>query len=434
MKPVRACLLILMGCLRVVNAQSAEQPYAGQTVSILLVQQQSTEEWRDLFIPQFEEQTGIDVIVDILPEAGADTKMVLALSGNTGEYDVLMTGAKNWSQLVSSGWIEPLDPFLEGADASFRDGFSESLLNTLRLDGNLYAIPFQVGANMLFYNKEMFAQAGLDPDRGPESLDKLLSYAQQLNKPEANQYGIVMRGTREGNANSFSWIMLWFLNGGRWINVEDAPADYVVLDLPPAIQTTEYYQELAQYAPPGISSYGFPEALLAMQQGRAAMWLDAAQLGPQLEDPEASTIAGNVGYQVIEGEGDDYIVGPVWALSMASSTENEGAAWELIQYLTSKDVNMQQVLSGSNGSPARADILADEQVREALNPGFADALLKAVGYANPHYTPLIPEGNEIRSALAVALSKVLSGQQEPEAAMREANEEVIAILRRAGRF
>jgi multiple sugar transport system substrate-binding protein len=427
----RMPLVVVVTLLISAALAQADRPYAGRTVSILLSQQASTEELRDVYIPRFEEATGIDVVVDILPESGMDAKMVLALSGNTGEYDVLMTGAKNWSQLVSSGWILPLDNYLSSAPARYKSGFSESLLNSLRLDGQVYAAPFQVGANLLFYNRSMFEAAGLDPDVGPASLDELLEYAERLHQPAKGQYGIVMRGTREGNANSFSWIMFWFLNGGRWVDVEGRNS-YEVLDLPEAVGTTEYFARLAQFGPPGIASYGFPEALLAMQQGRVAMWLDAAQLGLALENEAESRIAGNVGYHVIPGEGDDYVVGPVWALSIAASASDPDAAWQLIQYLTGFEVTKGQVLSGTNGSAARLDVLVDGDIAAALNADFADALMEAINYTNPHYTPLIPEGGEIRAALSIAISKVLSGQATAGQAMQEAHKEVLSILKRAG--
>ncbi len=430
-------ILVLTGCNSGEKSSGSEgKEEKDRSVSILMVQQDSTAELRDKLIPQFEKETGIDVTVDILPEAGMDTKMILSLSGNTGEYDVVMTGAKSWSQLISSKWIVPLDEFISDADLTekeYIDGFSSSLMGTLKFDDKTYAMPYQVGSNMLFYNKEMFEKAGLDPNRGPKDLDELLEYAKKLNKPEEGQYGFVTRGTREGNANSFSWIMMWFLNGGRWVDVP-GKQDYAVLDGKEAIETTEYFSELTKYAPEGIGSYGFAEAQLAMQQGTAAMWMDAAQLGPSLEDKEKSKVAGKIGYHVMEGVGDDYTVGPVWGFSITNTAKDKEASWELVKFLTNKETSLAQALSGSNGSPARIDVLEDAKIKEVFNPEFAAALIKASSHANPHYSPLIAQGTEIRSSLSVALSSVISGEKKPEQAMKDSNKEVIEILKKAGLY
>lgn len=405
------------------------KPYAGQKVSILLAQNAFTEEFRDVIIPRFQEETGINVVADVLPESGYDTKLVMSLAGGTGEYDVVMSGAKNWSQMVSSGWIIPLDDYFNNSPDEFKNGFAPSLMNTLKVNGNMYAIPNNIGSNLLYYNKEMFEAAGLS--NPPNTMDELVEYAKILHKPEQDQYGFVTRGTREGNANSFSWIMMWFLNGGRWVGVEGRP-DYAVLDLPEAIKTTEYFKELTKYAPQGIASYGFQEAQLAMQQGKAAMWIDVASLGPALEDPSVSSIAGKVGYHVLQGAGDDFTVGSVWAYSIAQTAKNKDAAWELIKYLTGKEVAVEQIVSGTNGSPARADVLETEEAKQVFNLDFINALKVATSHSNPHYTPLITEGSEIRSALSIALSEVITGQKSPESAMKEAHEQTVDILKKGG--
>src|SRR5699024_6329784 len=144
-----------------------------------------------------------------------------------------------------------------------------------------------------------------------------------------------------------------------------------------AVKTLDQYKELMiDYGPKGIENYGFDEAQQAMQQGEAAMWLGAAQLGPALEDEEESEIAGNVGYHKINGEGgEDYVSGAVWGFSMLKSTQNEDAAWKLIQYLTSKEVQSEQVISGAMGSPGRIDVFEDEEVKDKINSEYAEALL-----------------------------------------------------------
>src|SRR5699024_2645909 len=134
------------------------------------------------YIPLFEERTGMTVNVELLPESGYGTKLNLALSSGTDTYDVVTTGVKNWSQLVSSDWLEPLDEYYENASEEYRKGFSDSLLSTLKLENELYALPYTVGADLLFYNKKMFEDAGLDPDSPPKNMKELVEYAKKLHK------------------------------------------------------------------------------------------------------------------------------------------------------------------------------------------------------------------------------------------------------------
>lgn len=411
-------VLILGGC-----AGGGGAAGENEEVNLLLIETDASKELRDTFIPQFEDETGISVNVDLVPESGMDAKLSLSLGSGSKQYDVVQAGAKNLSTLVVSEWIQPLDDYIDSDATSdeYLEGFPEELQNSLKLNDGTYTMPYQVGADLLFYNKSMFEEAGLDPASPPRTMDEIVDAAEALTDPDAGQAGFVGRGSREGNANSFTWIMMWFLNGGRWADA-DGEAAYDVLLEPEAITTAEQYDALmTEYAPAGASNYTHLEAQAAMQQGKAAMWLDAAQLGPTLEDESQSQVAGQIGYAAPQGEGDDYIVGAVWGFSMVSDVENSDAAWELIQFLTSKEVAVGQAVSGTNGSPARADALTDPEVQEKYNPEYLAAMSEAIAFANPNYSPIIPEGTEIRGALSLALSKILGGQADIESAMSEAN-------------
>lgn len=427
----RAALVAVAATLVAIPACSG---FAGETdedaITILLVDQPTTKDMQDVWIPKFEDRTGLDVNVELVPEAGMDAKLATTLSGSDAQYDIVMTGAKNWTTLVASDWIEPLDAKLDDPDltsASYRDGFSTQLMENIAVDGEQYAMPFQVGGDLLFYNKQLFKKAGLNPNRPPHTMPDVVKTARRLQASGIPQAPFVGRGTRKGDENSFLWLMMWFLNGGRWDTSQDARYD--VLTEPPALRATEQYNELmTELAPDGAGNYGFAEAQLAMQQGQAAMWLDAAQLGPALEDEQASNISGDVGYAALSGPGDDYVTGAIWGLSLVAGTDHESDAWKLITYLTGKEVSIEQTVSGANGSPARSDVLDSPEVRSTLNPEFLDALKQTIPHANPNYTPLIAEGTQIRGAISLELSNMLSGAATPQSAMQAANENIAEVM------
>lgn len=393
------------------------------TLNLLLIDQPVTEDMRDTWIPKFEEKTGIEVNVELVPESGLESKLSLALSTGAARYDVVSTSVQNWSTFVAAGWIDPLDKYLEGRNTpeSFRAGYSDQILDSLRVNGHLYSMPYQIAVDLLMYNKQMFRDAGLDPNDPPSTMAEVVEAAKQLTT--SDHAGFVARGTRAGDENTYSWLMMWLLNGGSW-NAEGS-SSYDVLDSPEAIKATEQYQTLmTDYAPEGVNSYGFADALLAMQQGQAAMWLDGSVLASALEDPESSTIAGDVGYTALTGPGKDYLVAGVWGLSIPSDAANKDEAWELIKFLDGPQVAKSQVLEGINGSPPRLDILERPDVQSEVNPDFLDALNEGLKHATPLYTPVIPEGDQIRSILSLELSSVLSGDKSAEDAMQDANESI----------
>jgi len=423
---VAASVLVLSGCAPSGGGGSEK------TLNLLMVQSPSTTRLKTL-VPEFTKETGIKVNVDLVPQAGMQAKYNVSLGSGAGQYDVVEAVSTNLSQLTASKWIKPLNSYLDDKSqtpSSYTSGFKGGVLDSLAIDGKTYTIPFEVGADMLYYNKDMFTAAGLDPDNPPTTLTEVLSAAKKLNKPEIGQAGFLARGTRQGNENSFSWIMMWLLNGGRWEDAKGKPK-YDVLDEEAARKTTDQYATLmTKYAPSGVGNYGFVEDQAAMQQGKAAMWLDGATLGPSLEDKSASKIAGHVGYAALKGEGGNYIAGAVSGLSVVDTTKNDKEAWQLVQYLTSKKVGIDQALAGVGGTPGRTDVLTDPGVQKLYDPAYLAALSESIKHVNPEYSPVIPQGTEIRGAISVALSKILSGQASNEAAMNEANQEILKILKK----
>lgn len=421
---VAVSALVATASIGASSSTLAQDDVAG-TTRILLVDQPAVQDLVDNWIPKFEADSACDVTVEVIPEAGLDQKM--ALSAGANQFDVFMVGVRNWSPAITAGWLEPLDGYLgdeQASPADWLNGFPPELLANLQVEGASYAIPYIASANLLFYNKEMFAEAGLDPEDPPSNLEEVLAAAQVLHKPEDRQVGYVGRASRD--QNSFAWLMFWLLNGGRW----PAPGPDVRFDIllePESVTATTQLTDLyTKYGPDGIATYTFADAQLAMQQGLAAMWYDVAGLGPALDDPDESLIAGKVGYSALEGIGDGYVTGAIWAFALAAGTPNAECSWELIKFLTSDEVAIAQAAARTNPTPGRTSALRDPAVQEALGPEFLTALTAAIPQANPAYTPLIPQGGEIRDAIALAISEIIDGADIMES-LAKANEEIARI-------
>jgi ABC-type glycerol-3-phosphate transport system substrate-binding protein len=80
--------------------------------------------------------------------------------------------------------------------------------------------------------------------------------------------------------------------------------------------------------------------------------------------------------------------------------------------------------------PSRRKVLESGEMEKSLPPEFVKAVIAAMNVADPAYKPLIPQQTEINDLVSAALSKILTGQATAEAAMREANDKVTAIMKR----
>jgi ABC-type glycerol-3-phosphate transport system substrate-binding protein len=87
-------------------------------------------------------------------------------------------------QFASSGALTPIEPFYAGDPAfNFADLVPATLLNQ-RWEGKLYAMPINRSTPLLYYNKKLFREAGLDPERPPRTWAEFREMGRQLTKGE----------------------------------------------------------------------------------------------------------------------------------------------------------------------------------------------------------------------------------------------------------
>jgi multiple sugar transport system substrate-binding protein len=424
----RFLLIVSVAVLVVTGVFGQAKPYWGTQV-ILSCLDTSILRKLDNLIPALEEKTGIILTPDYIPESAYMTKLQVVLAAGSGEYDIMYANNKMYPVLFPSGWIMPLDDYLKdpkltNADFNYAD-FIPAVAQNVMYKGQIQGIPFATESNILYYNKKMLADNGYKVP--PKTMAEVYEYAKKLNNPEKGYAGIAMLGTREGNVNGYGWIMLWLGMGGSWVPAGKTP--YAVLANPEAIQAAEIWTDmLTKYGPKGISNYGWNELYLAMQQEKVAMVIATTKDYPTFTDPTKSKIGDVMGYACLKGPGNQYTVGNISAWLMPKAGKRNKAAWAAIQYLTSKEAQIKQVVEKSVVDPTRQSVLDSKEFGSKYNPEWAAATKEAFAHGNLEYTPLIPQGNQIREYLAIALSKSLSGQMTPKEAMEEANANVVKLL------
>jgi ABC-type glycerol-3-phosphate transport system substrate-binding protein len=427
MKKVIVLGLILMLSAGVVFGDP-NKPYAGTKLVFACL---DTTNYRkmDNLLPLLEQKTGIKLTIDYIPENAYMAKLQVVLSSRTGEYDVFYANNKMYPVLFPSGWIQPLDGFLNDSSLTAKDynyaDFVPKIAQNVMFNNQIMGIPFGTESNILYYNKKILAAEGFT--RPPRTMEEVYEYAKKLHKPEKGYSGIAMLGTREGNVNGYGWIMLWLSLGGSW--VPPGQEKYTVLASPTAVKATEIWTDmLANYGPKGISNYGWNELYLSMQQGKVAMVIATTKDYPIFTDPTKSKIAADLGYVALKGPGDEYTVGNIGAWLMPKAGKNAKAAWTALQFMTSVEAQTKQVVEKDVVDVTRQSVMDSQVFGSKYNPEWAAAAKEAFAHGCVEYTPLIAQGGQIREYLAIALSKSLSGQMTPKAAMEEANANVVKLL------
>src|SRR5262249_36835429 len=171
-----------------------------------------------------------------------ETKLKAQAAANAGKPPGLVLMSANFVlDLKLAGDIVSLEPLLKADNTTrskFLDDFWPALWPNATVDGELYAIPFQNSTPLLYYNKEHFKAAGLDPDKPPQTWAQLVDAAKKLSTADHTGFGLP-----EGY-DYMGWIMeaLCLSNGGRYYN-EDYGGE-VYYDTPTMLGAAQFVEDL----------------------------------------------------------------------------------------------------------------------------------------------------------------------------------------------
>lgn len=123
------------------------------------------------------ENPDIVVVQETFPFDSYEQVVATAVAAGQGPDVVqLFYGYVNaWSR---AGYVEPLPQ--EHIPHEWIEEYFVPMVQSVKLDGEYYGLPTAVRSLALFYNKDMFREAGLDPERPPETWDEFVEYAQAL--------------------------------------------------------------------------------------------------------------------------------------------------------------------------------------------------------------------------------------------------------------
>jgi multiple sugar transport system substrate-binding protein len=110
---------------------------------------------------------------------GEIVNLILNMAAS-GERIDMAFGELDWiPTFQSAGLTVPVDTIMT---QEFLDDIYPAVLDAMEIDGSAYAIPMYISPYVLYYNKDLFVQAGLDPESPPKTYDEMLQMAQKLSQ------------------------------------------------------------------------------------------------------------------------------------------------------------------------------------------------------------------------------------------------------------
>jgi multiple sugar transport system substrate-binding protein len=285
-------------------------------------------------------------------------------------------------------------------------------LSSLTWDGRVYGIPRASNTIALYYNKDLFRDAGLDPDDPPATWDELLEAARSLTDPDNDVYGLAFsaRASEEGTFQFLPWAQM---AGGSFDNLD---ADGVAEAL--ALWDTFLDEGLAS---PDTLTRGQWDSTGTFNGGNAAMAISGPwELGRMAQDADFDW--GVTLLPVPEEGGERASALGDFNLAIFANTEHPDAAFQFLEYFWSQadriwpEFTRMPAIEGVELAPT-----GDERIDSAAAV-FAEQLRYARN-RGPH-----PEWPRISQHIQDAFQTVLTGQAEPQEALDRAAEEIDALV------
>lgn len=206
------------------------------------------------------------------------TKSLTALKAGTGpQFAVLL--ASDVFSLIDEEAIVALDDVIESDDErAWLNGFFPALLANSRSAGKIWSVPFQRSTVVLYWDKQAFREAGLDPEAPPATWSDMLEMGRRLTRRDAR--GNVERWGVQIPSSAFPYALFQCFatqNGARLANEEGTA---VFLDRPDVVEALRFWADLSRVHrihPPGIVEWGTaPQDFL--QRKVAMTWVTTGNL------------------------------------------------------------------------------------------------------------------------------------------------------------
>ncbi|ORE96932.1 ABC transporter substrate-binding protein [Aurantimonas sp. 22II-16-19i] len=374
----------------------------------------------DGMIAGFEEAHP-DIDVEAIYAGNYDDTRVRAISAiNSGDQPQLsVLFSIDVYDLIEQGLIVPFDDVVKSEeDKAWLSSFYPALMKNGEVDGKVWGVPFQRSTIVMFYNKDMFEKAGLDPNQPPATWDEMVKDAKALTKD--GTYGIMIPSTGYPY-----WMFQCFAieNGVELMSADGTRTNF---DDPKVIEALEFWKSLAtteKVMPEGTTEWGTLRQ--AFLQGQTAMmWhttgnLTAVRDGADF-DFGVAMLPKHERAGSPTGGGNFY-------LFKGSSEAEKQASLELIKYMTAPEQAAKwSIATGYVGISSQA---YETEALQEYAKDFPQALVARdqLEVAIPEFSTY--ETARVREALNNAIQATLTGSKSAKEALTEAQATAERLLR-----
>ena len=352
------------------------------------------------------------------------TKALTAVKGGEPPVTSILLSTDMYT-LIDEDAIVPFDEYVKTPeDQAWLKSFYPAFMENSQTGGKTWGIPFQRSTIVLYYNKEAFKEAGLDPNRPPANWKEMAEYAQKLTKRDASG-----RVTQWGVQIPSSGFPYWLFQGlaiEAGANLMNATGTETYYDKPEVIEALQYWVDLVKkykVHPEGIVEWGttpkdFFEKKVAM------VWTTTGNLtnvrtNAKFDFGVAMLPAGKQRGSPTGG-GNFY-------LFKKSTPAQRDAAYKFVKWITTPQRAAQWGID-TGYVAVRADAWETPVMKQYV-AGFPPAAVARDQLPFAKAELSTHDNQRVTQALNDGLQAALTGTKTPEQAMKDAQREAERLLR-----
>jgi multiple sugar transport system substrate-binding protein len=411
-----------------------KKKYAGKDLRIISI--------ADPFIPAFKKTaaefaklTGAKVTTDTFGYDAIYEKEVLACNQGSSTYDVIVFDVP-WTEAFVD-CTEHLDGRLKKADPELikYDDFFPVMREATQWKGKTIGVPFAPYFVLQHYNTKYYDALGLKPAK---TFDEFVANAKASNKSKKfpNVYGTALNNQAGSAVGQMFFEYIYNFPDGKpfasmYPGSKEPYSDMTPLfSSPQGIKTVELFKRMLAYEPPGALNSDWTKRQSYFNTGKIASVNQWDVTTPSASDPKQSTVADSHATAPFPADGKlvTQVGGWSMGLNKNSDTAQKDIAWDFTQWFTTAETSV--AFSKAGGFPARQSALENPELNKQY-PWYA-TLKEVIPTAFADCRPRIKESFDIINTLGTHISKALAGDVSTEEAMKAADEEIGAMLKKAG--
>lgn len=352
------------------------------------------------------------------------TKALTALKGGEPPHVAVLLSTDMYT-LIDEGAVVPYDEILPPAEMGFVKDYFPGFMKNSQTGGKTWGIPFQRSTIVMYWNKEAFKEAGLDPNTPPKTWTEMVDFAKKLTKKDASgtvtQWGLAIPTT------GYAYWMFQALAIENGIELMNPEGTEVYFNKPASIEALQFLVDLAyknQVSPKGTIDWATtPKDFF--ERKTAMMWTTTGNLTNVRTNAKfdfgVAMLPANKRPGSPTGGGNFYI------FKKATPAERK-AAVEFAKWMTTAERAAQWCID-TGYVAVRPDAWETKRMKDYVQtfPPAAvarDQLQHAVAELSTH------ENQRVTKALDDALQAAVNGSKSPTDALNEAQAEAERILKR----